>query len=249
MKTVLESPRVAPGPSIRLLGGFSVVDEEGRLAVPSGGARLLAFLAVHGHPVRRAFASGVLWPDVTDARAAANLRSAIRRLRCLSPDLLSVGPTEVALGDRTVVDLDDIRAAAERLIDHGGDPRPPDLGLATVRALSEEMLPGWYEEWALVETDDWRQLRLHALEAMSRRLRENGRFAEAVVAASAAVRVEPLRESAQVVLIEALLSEGNGLDALRAYDTFARRLEKEFSSLPGSALSALVEHLNRPASP
>jgi hypothetical protein len=57
-------------------------------------------------------------------------------------------------------------------------------------------LPGWYEDWGLFESEDWRQLRLHALEALADRLTAAGRFAEAALAAHGLIRADPLRETA-----------------------------------------------------
>ena len=55
-----------------------------------------------------------------------------------------------------------------------------------------------------------------------------------------AVRFEPLRESAQQTLVEAHLAEGNYVEALRAYDTYACLVRHELGIEPGPALTALV---------
>jgi len=69
--------------------------------------------------------------------------------------------------------------------------------MAAVPVLSADLLPDWYDDWVLLEAEDWRQLRLHALEALAGRLIALGRWGEAANAAGAAVRAEPLRESAR----------------------------------------------------
>jgi hypothetical protein len=73
-----------------------------------------------------------------------------------------------------------------------------------------ELLPGWYDDWVLLEREPLRQRVLHGLEALSRHLVRAGRFAEAVEAAMVAVAVEPLRESAQRALVTAHLAEAIG---------------------------------------
>ena len=63
------------------------------------------------------------------------------------------------------------------------------------------MLPACYDDWVLVQRDRFRQLRLHALEALCERLTASGRYGEAIDAGLAAVCAEPLRESSHRVLI------------------------------------------------
>jgi DNA-binding SARP family transcriptional activator len=79
---------------------------------------------------------------------------------------------------------------------------------------SLELLPGWYDDWVLLERERTRQRLLHALEALSREHRAAGRCAEAVEAALVAVNAEPLRESAHRELLESHLAEGNWVEAM-----------------------------------
>ena len=75
-----------------------------------------------------------------------------------------------------------------------------DLGGAAITALSGELLPDWYDDWVLLEAENWRQLRLHALEVLAGLLTAAGRYGDAAAAALAAVRADPLRESAHAAL-------------------------------------------------
>jgi hypothetical protein len=71
-----------------------------------------------------------------------------------------------------------------------------------------ELLPGWYEDWVLVERKRLRQLRMHALEALAEKLTEAGRYGVAMPAAYAAVRADPVRESAHRAVVRVHLAEG-----------------------------------------
>jgi DNA-binding SARP family transcriptional activator len=106
--------------------------------------------------------------------------------------------------------------------------------------LLEDLLPEEDGEWAIVERERFRQLRLHALEALSVRLRRAGRIAEAVEAAQTAVSAEPLRESAQRCLIAAHLAEGNQAEALAAYDRFAILLDDELGLVPSRTTEEML---------
>jgi two-component SAPR family response regulator len=67
--------------------------------------------------------------------------------------------------------------------------------------LSSDLLPDWYDDWMIFEAEEWRQLRLHALEALATGRLPAERFGDAAEAALAAIHAEPLRESARAVLI------------------------------------------------
>jgi two-component SAPR family response regulator len=76
------------------------------------------------------------------------------------------------------------------------------------------------------ERERIRQRMLHALEVLSRTLRNAGRYGEAIDAAMDAVAVEPLREAAHRALAEAHFAEGNVIEARCAfirYRDLARR--------------------------
>ena len=131
-----------------------------------------------------------------------------------------------------------ISAWAARLID--GSASDHDLGVMPWGVDALDLLPGWYDDWALLERERMRQRLLHALEAMSRQLVRMRRCAEAVEAAIIAVGAEPLRESAQRTLIEAHLAEGNLIEGRRTYWAYQDVLDRELGAKPDPELAALV---------
>ena len=96
----------------------------------------------------------------------------------------------------------------------------------------QDLLPGWDDDWLLLERERVRQIHLHALEALSTRLRVSGRFGRAIEAALAAVAAEPLRESAHNALMAAHLGEGNIAEAHRQYRRYERILWDELRLSP-----------------
>jgi SARP family transcriptional regulator, regulator of embCAB operon len=84
---------------------------------------------------------------------------------------------------------------------------------------------------------------LHALEALVGRLTAVRRFGDATAAAGAAVRADPLRESAQAALIRVHLAEGNQSEALRAFDRFSHLLQADLGLVPTPQLRELVADL------
>ena len=227
---------------VSLLGRFSLTDERG-LDVPiaNGVQRLLALLALRDRVVHRASVAGVLWPDVTESHAHASLRSTLARTPDAVRSVLSVSGSEIALVDDVEVDVRDALALAQRLLDEV-TPAPSDaVGADAIAMLSCDLLPGWLDEWVVPEAEERRQLRLHALEAMSVRLTNEGRFAHAMCAALAAVRVEPLRESATSAVIRVHLAEGNQADAQREFRRYRAFLQRELGVEPTATLFELVD--------
>ena len=227
-------------PVLHLFGGPFVTFEAQRVDVPEGSKRLLVFIALHRGPVERSHAAGVLWPVGSDVRAAGNLRSALWRLQGASIPLLSVDKYSLALRDDVLVDLRIVSEWTARLI--CGSASHEDLEVIPWGIDGFELLPGWYDDWALLERERVTQRVLHGLEVQSRRLAERGRCAEAIDAALVAVGADPLRESAQQVLIEAHLAERNWAEAQRRFEVYRELVRRELGIEPSPQLSALVDH-------
>ena len=84
-----------------------------------------------------------------------------------------------------------------------------------------------------------------ALDALALKLAAAGRFGDAVAAALAAVRAEPLRESATAALIRVHLAEGNQSEALRAFQRYEALLASELGVDPTPALRTLLPDARR----
>ncbi|MGY1640610.1 BTAD domain-containing putative transcriptional regulator [Geodermatophilus sp. SYSU D00703] len=237
----------APAPRVVLLDGFALqfggihegtADEP----LPRGIQRLVAHLSLSGRPTRAAVA-GRLWPDVPEDQAQGSLRSALWRLQKVAPGLLEVSGGSLALAAGVRVDVREFREWARAVSASGtGDA---DLGIPRA-ALCGELLPGWYDDWVLLERERLRQLRMHTLEVVAVRLATAGRHGEALQVAYAAVREEPLRESAHRVVVRVHLAEGNPVEALRAYEHFRAMLLDELGVVPTEQMVGLVCGIPRP---
>ena len=230
------------GLRISLLGGFQLTDGPS-IILPEGFQRLLAFLALKGRLIQRQAIAGTLWPVATEVHASSSLRSALARLRGRARSAVASTARDLGLSDEVTVDLwDSVKLAQELLAPTGPSPSVA-AGPEAIRALSADLLPDWYDDWALVEAEDWRQLRLHALEALADRLSAQGKYGDAVAAALAAVRAEPLRESPRAALIRVHIAEGNPSEALREFARYGDLLMLELGVEPTERLRALVAEL------
>jgi DNA-binding SARP family transcriptional activator len=226
-------------PSIRLtlLNGFELRRDGIEVHLAQGPQHLLAYLAFREKATPRAQLAGVLWDQVTDDRAAGNLRSAVWRLRQLRVELLTPERDCLSLARCIDVDVRETDQIARLVMDPTTDVC--DLRLEEL-PLTGELLPGWYQDWVILERERQRQICLHTLEILCERWALIGEFAKAVMAGLAAVAGDPLRESAHRVLIKAYLAEGNRSEALRQYGLCRQILQKELHIEPSRQLTELI---------
>lgn len=223
-----------------LLDGLYVVDDGHRYTVPEGSERLLVFVALrNGHAVSRRKIAGALWPSVPEDRAAGNLRTALWRLRASGIQILNADRHALSIKLGTSIDIFAVDGWAGRLVNGTADEN--DISIRHFHPAATELLPGWYDDWIIFERERIRQRLLHALEILSRRLAQEGRFGEAVEAALTATDIDPLRESAQKALILIYISEGNVAQARNTYRAYARLLHSELGISPTPAVARLVE--------
>jgi len=224
-------------PRLRLLGGFDLSIGDELVTLPLNVRRLLAYLAVRERPQTRTSVAYTLWLDTTESRACANLRTALWKIGDQREHLLRGTGSYLSLAPQIHVDLTRLVSQAKRLI--GPDPvlDPQD---ADPDSLEGELLPEWDDQWIEAERERLRQLRVHALEALCRRLRDDGRHAEAVDAGQAAVAAEPLRETAQQSLISAHLAEGNVYEARRQFELYRQLMWDNLRLPPSMGLSQML---------
>jgi len=224
--------------SLSLLNAFELRCDGCVVDLPPSAQRLLAFVALHDHPLQRVYVAGMLWIHASDERAGASLRSSLWRLNRPGHVLVDSTSTHLRLASGVDVDLRGALGLAHRLLDGSADATDLDAGEATLRG---ELLPDWYDDWLLFERERFRQVSLHALEALAERLVRAGDAPRALEAALSAVQAEPLRESAHRVLIGVHLAEGNRGEALRQYGLCRRLLRERLGVEPSTQLDELLE--------
>lgn len=226
-------------PHLRLLGGFTVRAHDRTVRLPLSSQRLIAFLATHPRPQPRTEVAERLWPDLPEARAAGTMRSALWQIRRRLPGVITTDVVTVTLGPVADVDLWRATRYAVDLPGNDGCSHWREF----VDDLSCDLLPHWSDDWLTLERERYRQIRLHTLEALCRQLAGSGDTQPAIEVALRAVGADPLRETAQRVLIEAHLADGNLSEAIRQYDSYAQVLRLTLGVSPTSALGALISRL------
>lgn len=225
------------GIRVSLLGKFEVLADRAPVRTQPCTRRLLAFMALQERPVTRYHLTATLWPDTDEGKAAANLRSTLWRLGGRDGPFLSTLDDALTLEDGVEVDVAELRCLTDRLL--GGDAAPVDVR-ASMQLLEKELLPGWCDEWVLVERERLRLLQLHALERLAGDLLGVRDFVHALECCLTLVRMEPFRESAHRLLIATHVAEGNLAHALQHYNAFRDLLWQELRLHPSPQMEALM---------
>jgi predicted ATPase/DNA-binding SARP family transcriptional activator len=234
---------------VRVLGGAELT-LGGRLLVermPAKAAAMVFYLAVTGGAHSRSELAGLLWSDLPEETARANLRLVLTKLRRVLPEHVQVTRHGVGLtGEPTVwVDAAEVeRSAAD-------DIRPQAL-LATVRLCDGDLLDGFAVPGAQL-FDDWVSARragdrAEMLALMDRALsyaRDARDAATGVEVARRMVGMEPLHEEAHRALMWFLALGDQRSAAVAQYETCRYLLREELGVEPSAATVALREEITR----
>jgi DNA-binding SARP family transcriptional activator len=232
-----ESSGAVPTVRLRVVSGFQLSVDDQVVRVPIHVERVLAYLAIHDRDQPRHRVASHLWMDLPDVRAAANLRTALWRGRAALGGLIVCTRGRLSLDPLCDVDVRRLDGLARRLLHLEAEVSESDVDLSL---MTGDLLPDWDDEWLDTERERIHQLRVHALEAWCGRLLAAGRFAEALDVGLLALAVEPLRETAQRLVIQIHLAEGNVAEACRRFQRFSAQLWDEMGLVPSRELRDLV---------
>ena len=161
---------------VKLLGRFEVRLDGQSLEIASRPAQsLLAYLALNANvPHRREKLAGLLWPDTSDANARNSLRHALWSLRrALGAD----GAYLVA--DDLTITLDagpDCRFDFALLTQKVKSDWTADDLIGIVSAYGGDLLPGFYDEWVVLERQRLQVAFEHRMKLLLDRLVEARRW-------------------------------------------------------------------------
>ena len=231
---------------LRTLGRLELVSGEATaqhiLAAQPKPLALLAYLALanpRGQHSRDSLLA-LLWPELGDDEARRALRQALHRLRYHVGDELLKSEREGQIGisdDAAWCDA----IAFEQALDAGRDEqalsfyRGEFLDAVFVSDASPE-----FEQWVDLTRNRLRERAAMAAGRLTDEARRAGdRTAEARWAAQAC-QLAPEDESRVRALMTALASGGDRSGALRAFKTFAERMEREYDAEPAKETAALA---------
>lgn len=227
-----------PDLTLGLLGAWRLDDGVDEVPTSSTMRRLLALLALQG-PTHRSAAATLLWPDSESRRATGSMRELLWRIRQTHPGLITVGRDTVALARTVRVDVRTLRAGVDRLhrpSARSAEPADDVVDLCT----AGELLPGWTEPWVETEREQLRQLQQLGLELVAAQHLTHDRPDAALPVALAAAAAEPLRESAQRIVVRAHLAMGNYSQAVTRFERYSELLDDELGVRPSREFADLL---------
>jgi DNA-binding SARP family transcriptional activator len=198
---------------------------------------VVSYLALRG-PTERHRVATALWPEVDRGQASARLRTAIWRALKSGLDLIRTTPAQLALAAGVDVDVHQLLDASYRAVAQV-PPRTQLWG---------ELLPGWYEDWVILEREQFRERRVNALEALAERLLAEKQYAASMEVAMACIAAEPLREGGHRIAARVHLAERNYSEAVRHIESYLQLLYAEIEDTPSRQIAEMLEYARLPRS-
>lgn len=235
------------GLQLQLLGGFNVSFD----GAPVSGFHqprlqsLLAYIVLNRHtPIARSAIAFLFWPDSTDKQARTNLRKLLYSLRKALPKAdryLDVTTESIAWQNAAPFVLD-VAEFEEHSAQALGTESTKGALKEAVSAYQGNLLPGFYDEWILLERERLRSLYAEVLSSLSA-IYENARdYGAAVRVAQRLLDLDTLQESTFRLLMRLHLFNNDRGAALAVYHQCSTILREELGVDP-SPLTA--EHYNR----
>ena len=230
---------------LRLLGTLHLKGADGR-AVPVILAQpkrlvLLAYLALHPDGARRDSVVAMFWPELDTGHARGALRQSLRFLRRELGDGILNGHSDEAIAFEPRTVWCDV-VAFEQACKAGHVAQALELyrgGFLDgcfVSGGSQEL-----ERWITAERTRLGQLAGRAAADLMAHAEREGDLPTALQAARQAIALDLDDESALARLIALLDRSGDRAGALSAFETFRRRLEKEYDATPSPETDARIQ--------
>jgi len=229
---------------VSMLGRFAVTLLGEDHALASHCQRLVGFLGIRGPlPISRTRTAAILWPSVDQEKASNQLRTCLYRLGDASNQLVERTDQTLRLAPTAVVDYQ-LAVERGRALCSAAAESVGESDLDTF-LFKHDLLPGWDQDWVVVERESFRQLRFAALEAIARRCVDLSRNETAIQACLLVTRTEPLRESAHRLIAMAHAAQGNHAQALSQLNRYADLLQQEIGIPPSALVVDLRRELSR----
>ena len=231
---------------LRLLGTLDLKATGGHavhsiLAQPKRLA-LLAYLALHtDHGARRDSIVALFWPDLDTAHARGALRQSLRFLRRELGDGILNGQSDEAIAFEPGTVWCDV-VAFEQACKAGHVTQALQL-------YRGGFLEGCFVSGGSTELEAWigsertrlGQLAVRAAAEVAEDAEQEGDLPAAVQAARQAIALDPDDEKGLARLIALLDRSGDRAGALSTFETFRRRLEKEYDATPSPETAARIQ--------
>ena len=228
---------------VRLLGKFDVSHDGKTIAVTSRPAQsLFAYLILSaGTAHRREKLAGMLWPDSLEETARDNLRHALWRVRKALP---SEYTGEYLLTDDISITFN---ASAEYWLDAAvleklSENAAADEFMAVLAEYQGELLPGFYDEWVMLEREHLNSIFEHHMARLMSLLQDEKRWQEILDWGERWIKLGQKPEPAYRALMSAHAAKGDMSKVVAMYERCVKSM-KEFGIEPSKQTKELYENL------
>lgn len=237
---------------VRLLGQFKVEVDRVPIEIPSRPAQsLLAYLILNiGTAQRRERLAGLFWPDSAEANARSNLRHALWRIRkalgtdpqtghdfIISDDLtIAFNPQTDYRLDVTGIEQIDEETSTEMLIE-------------VISLYQGELLPGFYEEWVVLERERLQAGFEYGMQLLLDRLVREQRWPEVLAWGESWIALGQTPEPAYRALMTAHNELGDHSSMVAVYQRCGETLQQELGVEPSEQTQALFQRLRHGQTP
>ena len=228
---------------IRLLGTFEIRDKHKSISISSRPAQsLFAYLLLNaGASHRREKLAGMLWPDSLEETARDNLRHALWRVR---KALESDSSARYLQSDDSSIRFDtssEYWLDAEELEKVSATASTEEL-LTVLSAYQGELLPGFYDEWVVLEREHLASTFEHHMARLMSLLQQEKRWLDILEWGERWIKLGQKPEPAYRALMSAHAAKG---DMSKVAATYARCLKslKEIGVEPSEQTRALYNRL------
>jgi predicted ATPase/DNA-binding SARP family transcriptional activator len=232
---------------IRLLGQFDFRLNGTPVEIPSRSAQsLLAYLVLNsGIAHRREKLAGLLWPDATEANARSYLRKALWQAR----KSLAVGTKsgeDYLLADDISISFNpnaDYFLDAEAMTCKSAETMSIEEQIEAVSVYHGELLPGFYDDWIILERERLRAVFEHNLQVLLEQLVEEGHWAETLDWGERWIALGCVPEPAYRALMVAHAAQGNNAKVAATYERCVQSLREELGVETSEQTKVLFQQL------
>lgn len=232
---------------VRLLGQFLISLDGVPIQINSRPAQsLLAYLIINaGIAYRREKLAGLLWPDATEANARNNLRQALWRIRksletdaSASHPFILVDDLTIAFNNETDYSLD------TKKLETKVDESVPLPNLIEIVSLYDgELLPGFYDDWIVLERERLQSVFEVKMDLLIQRLIENREWGDVIVWSERWIASGTVPEPAYRYLMLAYDGRGDLSGVAATYQRCEEVLFNELGVEPSESTRKLYEQL------
>ncbi|MEJ5199114.1 MAG: BTAD domain-containing putative transcriptional regulator, partial [Anaerolineae bacterium] len=233
------------------LGGMQVLRGDRPVTgfVSAKAPAVLCYLAVTGRVQFRLVLAGLLWGDLPEQDACANLRKVLSNLRDLVGEHLIITPHTVAFNRESAYWLD-VEAFLERA------DKDTSRQVEAAELYKGDFLDGFYlrhapafEEWVLGQRERLHQAALQVFQALAGHFADSGEYGRAIEYTRRLLDLDPWREEAHRLMMRLLARSGQHSAALAQYEACRRLLRKELGVEPTDETTALYRRIRTIGAP